>query len=217
MQSPGESGADATVCPAFGSAVDRQRDPPSAIARQPCSIVAAIFGSMHYADLGTICQVASGPRVRAVGWLAAGHDFARGPLDERVATMTDRLAADGWMYVFATGFHECDLCHKARDNRNVLIPGDDVLYVAPAMITHYMRDHGYLPPAEFSENALRCPEPQSDAYFAALRRFVEIFSSPGEVMTEAQFDRSVARDRALRARHAAEAAVAAKRKGFTWE
>ncbi len=172
---------------------------------------------MYYADLGTICEVASGPRVRAVGWLAAGHDFARGPVDERVAAMTGRLAAEGWMHVFACGPHECELCQGARSAANLLVPGDDVLYVAPAMVVHYMRTHQYLPPAEFRECVLRCPEPNTDEYFAALRRFVDVFSPPGRTMTEAAFDRCVISHRTQLAERAAAAAAAASRKGFTWD
>ena len=167
---------------------------------------------MHYPDLATRCDLASGPAVRAVGWLTKGHEFACGPLDERVAKATERLAADGWVHVYAAGFHECDLCHGARESRNILVPGEDVLYCAPAMVTHYMRDHGYLPPAEFSASVLACPEPQSDAYFGELRRFADVLS-----MTPVQFDRYVARRRAQRAKAAEAAAVEATRKRFTWD
>jgi hypothetical protein len=172
---------------------------------------------MHYADLGTECQVASGPRVRAIGWLAAGHDFARGPLDEEVASITERLAADGWIHVVACGPHECELCHSAHSSANLLVPGNNVLYVAPAMVAHYMRKHEYLPPTEFRESVLRCHDPGTDAYFAALRPFLEVFSGPGKPMSEAAFDRYVLRHRAHLAERAAEASAAANRKGFTWD
>jgi hypothetical protein len=155
--------------------------------------------------------------VRAIGWLAAGHDFARGPLDEGVASLTDRLAADGWIHVVACGPHECELCQGAHSAANLLVPGDNILYVAPAMVAHYMREHEYLPPTEFRECVLRCPDPGTDAYFSALKPFVDVFSARGEPMSEAAFDECVLRHRARLAERAAEANAAANRKAFTWD
>lgn len=50
--------------------------------------------SVYYADLATECQIARGPRVRAIGWLAAGHAFARGEVDGGVVAALRHLAED---------------------------------------------------------------------------------------------------------------------------
>lgn len=189
----------------------------SQVAGAGAPYAATIGLGMYYPDLGTICQVASGPRVRAIGWLAAGEDFTRGAVDLRVANKLDLLAEDGWMHVAMPGPHECELCDGGRSAANVLVPGDGVLFVAPAMVTHYMTVHEYLPPAAFRSSVLRCPDPRSDAYFAALRPFVEVFSLSGGRMTEATFDQYAVLHRARLAERDEAAAEAANRKGFTWD
>jgi hypothetical protein len=172
---------------------------------------------VHFPDLDQSCQIARGPRIRAVGWLDAGHAFARGRVDERVAPAIELLAAEGWVHVAAAGVHTCELCESARDGRNVLVPAPNVLYVAPAMVVHYMRAHEYLPPAEFTAAVLACPAPPTDAYYAALKRFVSDLSSPHFELTEAKFDRFIEEARARRAKLEAERAAASSRKGFTWD
>jgi len=167
---------------------------------------------VFFPDLGTECEIASGPRIRAIGWLAADQPFTCGPLDAPAAAAIDRLAEDGWVHVAACGAHTCELCRVARDARNVLVPGIDSLYVAPAMVSHYMREHGYLPPAEFREAARRCPAPGSDAYFAELRRFLDAISSRFFCLSDADFDRIVREHREwLAARDAERERPAARR------
>ena len=171
---------------------------------------------MHYPDLGTVCEVAAGARVRAVGWLADGYAFETGGFEQAVADKTERLAREGWMHVAVCGPHECELCSGVRAAGNFLVPGGQVIYVAPAMIAHYMRDHGYRPPAAFSAAVLACPEPTTDDYYAALRPFVEVFSLRS-AMSEADFDRHALNHREhIRQQRLAEVARA-NRKGFTWD
>jgi hypothetical protein len=176
---------------------------------------------VFFPDLGTVCQIASGPRVRAIGWLAAGESFTNGPLDADVAAAIERLAEDGWVHVHAGGFHTCEFCRVARDGRNVLVPGIDALYVAPAMVVQYMREHGYLPPAEFRDAVRRCPAPESDAYVADLGRFLDAISSQFFSPTAAEFERYVREHRerraSLRASLKAKQAQEAQRKPFTWD
>jgi hypothetical protein len=52
---------------------------------------------------------------------------------------------------------------------NLLIPGVGVVYAAPAGFLHYIKEHSYLPPAEFIRAVEACPPYGSDAYEAALR------------------------------------------------
>lgn len=175
---------------------------------------------MHASDLADTCMIARGPRIRAVGWLDAKHAFARGPLDERVAAVLEMLAQDGWMHVHCMGFHTCELCDQWRDHRNLLVPGPDVLYVAPGMIAHYMRAHEYLPPTSFCTAVLACPDPETEEYFAELERFrADIL--PDEPPSEGVFDSVGSRHRtsvrAMRAKRAERAAAEAKRKPFTWD
>lgn len=98
------------------------------------------------------------------------------------------------------------------------MPAEEVIYVAPAMIAHYMRDHDYRPPEAFCTAVLACPDPATDAYYAALKVFREVFSRPGSSpMSEADFDRYARehREHVMEARRTA--ATRASRKGFTWD
>jgi hypothetical protein len=155
--------------------------------------------------------------VRAVGWLAAGHDFTRGAVDARVVEALAQLAEEGWVHVHAAGPHLCELCRAARDSRNILVPAKDVLYVAPAMIGHYMTAHEYLPPAEFRAAVSACPPPLTDAYFEELARFIDLFASPNGAMSRDDFDRFARRHREWHAELAASRAAEATRKRFTWD
>jgi hypothetical protein len=52
--------------------------------------------------------------------------------------------------------------------KNLYIPGEACIYVAPSMIAHYVDVHGYEPPAAFWEAVMKCPEMGSDSYRQAL-------------------------------------------------
>ena len=125
-------------------------------------------------------------RVISVGYLAPGHSFTTGMTSE---AFFDRLVAmvehplGAWC-----GFHTCDLglCrlrqpqeqpqfrYKGRvigiGSTDIFVPGDEVVYMAPSLILHYIRDHEYLPPSCFLKAVLDCPEPLSQEYRAAIKR-----------------------------------------------
>jgi hypothetical protein len=52
--------------------------------------------------------------------------------------------------------------------KNVFVPGNDKIYVAPELILHYIDQHGYSPPAEFQQAVLDCPTMRSVAYLRAI-------------------------------------------------
>jgi hypothetical protein len=121
----------------------------------------------------------------SVGYLSRRHDYPKGEISDaafdRLATLAMRPLG-GW-----AGEHSCDLgsCgsklsqpeFKWRGMRiprccstDIVIPDRTVIYVAPALILHYIRAHHYLPPSRFIEAALNCPEPNSDEYRAEIKR-----------------------------------------------
>jgi hypothetical protein len=51
---------------------------------------------------------------------------------------------------------------------NLWVPGNDVIYVAPELILHYIQEHRYRPPDEFISAVLRCPDPKTQQYLDAL-------------------------------------------------
>ncbi|MGE6760912.1 hypothetical protein ACQKGO_23030 [Corallococcus interemptor] len=120
----------------------------------------------------------------AVGWLERGHAYPRGTVDEAFFAALFRLCVNPWRPPFVTaGFHRCTLCqftglnaaisykgaHVSLGTENVLIPGETKVFIAPTMILHYIDAHEYVPPREFQEAVLRCPEMRSMAYLKAIK------------------------------------------------
>jgi hypothetical protein len=124
-------------------------------------------------------------RVASFGYLERGHGYPRGEVSDaafdRLVQFTKRPLG-AW-----AGYHTCDLppCgtdhprhtlyykkHEIPDqcSTDILVPAENFLYVAPALILHYIRCHQYLPPAIFLKAALECPEPGSDEYIAAINK-----------------------------------------------
>ena len=57
---------------------------------------------------------------------------------------------------------------RRRFTYSLWVPGNGIVYVAPTGIPHYVAAHWYLPPTEFIEAVMRCPEYGSTAFEAAL-------------------------------------------------
>jgi hypothetical protein len=154
----------------------------------------------YYPDLSTSCMVGNGADVRAVGWLGEGHPYPIGPVPPAFLEALERHLRRPWQPIGMCGMHECELdgCaarvalaeHLERDRRrgksspipaaaaealqarNLWIPTTDCVYIAPAMVLHYVRDHSYRPPDEFIDAALTCPDQQSPAYHGLMAPFV---------------------------------------------
>jgi hypothetical protein len=120
-----------------------------------------------------------------VGYLSCEHEYPKGETSEAVF---DRLASLVLLHLLKwLGYHDCDLgsCglnqsqpelywHGMRIPRScssdVLVPDRTVVYIAPALILHYIRAHQYLPPACFLEAVLTCPAPGSRKYLRAIKK-----------------------------------------------
>jgi hypothetical protein len=121
----------------------------------------------------------------SVGYLSRRHDYPKGEISDvafdRLATLAIRPLGC-W-----AGEHRCDLgsCGSKPSqpefkwrgmtisrscSTDIVVPDRTVIYVAPALILHYMRAHHYLPPSRFIEAALNCPEPDSDEYRAEIKK-----------------------------------------------
>jgi len=114
----------------------------------------------------------------AVGWLERAHPFSPGPcppgITEKVAELRDRFRGAFPAYSFRE-LHACSMCGGTdallrESHINLFIPGDDVVYLVPGRIDHYIAVHAYAPPAAFIDALMRCPDPASDDYRAALFR-----------------------------------------------
>jgi hypothetical protein len=115
----------------------------------------------------------------AVGWLENGRPVPTGEVPEQVFDQLLELLREPWGPTFF-GWHECDLCvyrygqSKLPTNpnthgfKNVFVPGEARVYVAPEMILHYIEQHAYAPPPEFQQAVLDCPTMRSIDYLRAI-------------------------------------------------
>jgi hypothetical protein len=142
----------------------------------------------YYPDLGA-CDYfdwdTDGPLL-AVGWLEFGRPVPTGQVSEQALARLRELLRDPWGPLFL-GPHTCDFClrsygplqlgsfpHAPRFNahalgsKNVFVPGDGKVYVAPELILHYVDEYGYAPPTEFEQAVLACPPMGSPEYLRAI-------------------------------------------------
>jgi len=93
-----------------------------------------------------------------------------------------------WLPVIIPGFHNCSLCpdpasistyshtidyqhyQVTMGARNLLIPGNGVIYASPSLILHYILQHQYAPPLPFQEAVLNCPPMRSPSTSKQWRR-----------------------------------------------
>jgi hypothetical protein len=151
---------------------------------------------MYIADLD-ICRYHGGPfdpanwsvPLRAVGWLEHPNVFSTGlapvalvpKLKEIVKQSREAYA----QYCFR-GIQRCSLCVANNlkspgpiwSQENIFVPGLDVVYLAPGGIPHYLEAHSYLPPLEFVEAVLLCPDCRTDQYRLRLRAANHGFAPP---------------------------------------
>jgi hypothetical protein len=141
---------------------------------------------MYFPDL-KLCNYGGGPYdaanwsvpLLAVGWLQSPHKFETGATPSSLIGKLKALAEQtNWSYAEFSfrGLHKCSFCPVLEPSSqgipgshvNLFVPGDGVVYAAPAAIAHYIEAHSYLAPAAFLEAAQQCPDCTSAAYRAAL-------------------------------------------------
>jgi hypothetical protein len=94
-----------------------------------------------------------------------------GEVSAEVYMKLEELLVDPWQPAVSAGLHPCDLCvyrPEKQGTKNLFVPGDQRVYVAPELILHYVNAHGYRPPQEFCEAAIACPAMRSAEYRRAL-------------------------------------------------
>ena len=135
-------------------------------------------------------------RLKRVGYLSRGHSFISGTTSEE---FFDRLVGlEEHPFLFSCGYHNCDiggcrrilrseeaqptLHYKDRilflGDTDIYVPDEEVVYVAPSLVLHYIQHHQYQPPACFVEAVLNCPEPLSEEYCAAITRIAPEINLP---------------------------------------
>jgi hypothetical protein len=114
----------------------------------------------------------SHPGVVHIGWLDNIHPFPKGKVSDHLLEKMRKLAKKPTELY--RGVHVCELCctpaglypapkdwtdehrlawwewSKPRSsNGEIRITAGSVTFAAPVLITHYIKEHGYLPPPEF--------------------------------------------------------------------
>jgi hypothetical protein len=118
----------------------------------------------------------------AVGWLTAAEPYTTGNSDPNFFEVLSDKAKSPWMPCFFMGFHGCELCQfqPARGAANIFFPHRGKIYVAPDLIVHYIAAHHYLPPDDFVEAVMACPDMKSMEYKKA------ILKSGGKALLDAR-------------------------------
>lgn len=98
--------------------------------------------------------------VLPVGWLSSEHPFERGRVSAAVVDKLTYLAVFKSIN-FMRGHHRCEFCSanevvaevkgvaRLLGSAEIWVPGERTLFAAPNLIVHYVKVHGYHPPAEF--------------------------------------------------------------------
>lgn len=122
--------------------------------------------------------------ILGIGWLDISMPYATGSTP---AAFRERLlehCVRGVLRLMC-GFHFCQFCNHEPirtslwygeqqvlcDNGEIWVSGSDVIYVAPAMVYHYVTEHGYRPPDEFIDAVMRGPLPGTAGYHALIDRW----------------------------------------------
>lgn len=150
-----------------------------------------------YPDFSKETMVTAGEYVRAIGWLDEHHGFQTGEIPaeflyklrdiiEKHLESESALGWDGIDKLF--GVHTCELCHNFSHGSNIGIPDDGILYVAPAMILHYIEEHEYLPHKQFIDSVLESPIPGTEEYSDAVAIFFELHRQYQENLSREQYE-----------------------------
>lgn len=90
-----------------------------------------------------------------IGWLAQGHEYACGVVNQELALALAKLAKRPTNLYH--GLHECEFCpanSAAHGTGEIRLTVDSTTYAAPTLVAHYVSVHGYEPPAAFVEAAI---------------------------------------------------------------
>lgn len=106
----------------------------------------------------------------AIARLERDSIFEKGPVEETFYRKLCELVSDPWQPVKSFGYHSCELCQFDGPpcSKNVFIPYQGKIFVAPVAIVHYVSTHWYQPPPIFVEAVMACPPMKSMEYKEAL-------------------------------------------------
>jgi len=94
-----------------------------------------------------------------IGWLSKDKAYPEGSISVEFRERFLKYCRRARLMTIMMGFHVCEFCRKARGNGEIWVTSGRKIYIAPALVLHYVLDHRYCPPSEFQEAVLRAPLP----------------------------------------------------------
>ena len=137
----------------------------------------------YYKDLSACDYFGTAkPSLVAIGWLDREHAYAVGEISKGTFDLLFRLLRTPWQSRVFVGRHRCNFClfsggpvsFQLGDMdvdmgvSNAFIPTNELVYVAPSLILHYIDSHQYCPPDEFLAAVEACPPMGSREYVSKL-------------------------------------------------
>ena len=99
-----------------------------------------------------------GESVRAVGWIDSEHEFTKGTVaQEFLLALNKHLENPFYIMDWMEGPRTCTLCQTSSAFGKMFIASDEIAYVVPQLIPHYVEKHSYQPPQEFIHAVLQTP------------------------------------------------------------
>lgn len=89
--------------------------------------------------------------VVSIGWLDGEHEYAKGEIDPKHWSEIKKILDAHGPINLTCGVHKCELCGKETGNGeyHAYNPQTNKIYIAPALIVHYIQMHQYAPPEEY--------------------------------------------------------------------
>lgn len=132
------------------------------------AFVGKVMSCFH--DMGLKSLVAEGEHVRAIGWLHPDQPYTKGVVAPEFLSRLREFAnrsgesTEALNFGASGGFHTCEFCGNALGIGNFGVLSDDLLFVAPEMVVHYVEKHEYCPPPESVAAVLQSPLPDTEEY-----------------------------------------------------
>lgn len=91
-----------------------------------------------------------------IGWLSNTHEFNKeGKISELFLENLNKIL-NTYVVNLYRGWHDCEFCenrssYRGLGNGEIWIPNknNQIIYVSPTLIWHYIKEHNYIPPIEF--------------------------------------------------------------------
>jgi hypothetical protein len=129
------------------------------------------------------------PMPRNIGWLSIDMPYDKGDTSQEFKDRLLEFCRDEFIVHIARGFHACEFCnlsdwYSTQSNAygeqahwasigdgEIRVLGKTAVYAAPALVYHYVVEHGYKPPDEFVDAVLSGARPGSEEHLALLSKY----------------------------------------------